>query len=118
MGFDNGHLGTLMPFGAPSTPSFADLSANGSSRTPERPFGRRRNATVAPGATTRKQARTASIRPRAVNTVSLANGSSPPGPSLCRVPLHALSGAWSIMARHEQVVAEVDMHAEVLPAVS
>jgi hypothetical protein len=22
MGFDNDHLGTLMPFGAPSTPSF------------------------------------------------------------------------------------------------
>jgi hypothetical protein len=51
MGFDNDHLNTLMPFGPPSTPSFADLSANGSSRTPERPFGRRRNATAAPGAT-------------------------------------------------------------------
>jgi hypothetical protein len=24
MGFDNDHLGTLMPFGAPSTPSFRD----------------------------------------------------------------------------------------------
>jgi hypothetical protein len=24
MGFDNDHLGTLMPFGAPSTPSSAD----------------------------------------------------------------------------------------------
>ena len=24
MGFDNDHLGTLMPFGAPSTPSFVD----------------------------------------------------------------------------------------------
>ena len=24
-GFDNDHLGTLMPFGAPSTPSFAEL---------------------------------------------------------------------------------------------
>jgi hypothetical protein len=24
MGFDNDHLGTLVPFGAPSTPSFCD----------------------------------------------------------------------------------------------
>jgi hypothetical protein len=38
--------------------------------------------------------------------------------SLCRVPLHALSGARSIMARHEQVAAEIDMHAKVLPPVS
>ena len=30
MGFDNDHLGTLMPFGAPSTPSFAGGLANGS----------------------------------------------------------------------------------------
>jgi hypothetical protein len=29
-GFDNDHLGTLMPFGAPSTSSFADGAANGS----------------------------------------------------------------------------------------
>jgi hypothetical protein len=28
MGFDNDHLGTQMPFGAPSTPSFADNVAN------------------------------------------------------------------------------------------
>jgi hypothetical protein len=27
-GFDNDHLGTLMPFGAPSTPSFTDGLAN------------------------------------------------------------------------------------------
>ena len=32
-GFDNDHLGTLMPLGAPSTPSFADSSANGSKST-------------------------------------------------------------------------------------
>ena len=32
MGFDNDHLGTLMPFGAPSTPSFADGLTNGSNR--------------------------------------------------------------------------------------
>src|SRR5271168_1456386 len=31
-GFDNDHLGTLMPFGAPSTPSFADAVANGANR--------------------------------------------------------------------------------------
>jgi hypothetical protein len=32
MGFDNDHLGTLMPFGAPSTPSFVvddDFGATG-----------------------------------------------------------------------------------------
>jgi len=28
MGFDNDHLGTLMPFGAPSTPSFVDDLVN------------------------------------------------------------------------------------------
>jgi hypothetical protein len=28
-GFDNDHLGTLMPFGAPSTPSFAEGAPNG-----------------------------------------------------------------------------------------
>jgi hypothetical protein len=32
MGFDNDHLGTLMPFGAPSTPSFAEDVANGFDR--------------------------------------------------------------------------------------
>jgi hypothetical protein len=30
MGFDNDRIGTLMPFGAPSTPSFPDGVANGS----------------------------------------------------------------------------------------
>jgi hypothetical protein len=29
MGFDNDHLGTLMPFGAPTTPSFIDDMARG-----------------------------------------------------------------------------------------
>ena len=34
-GFDNDHLGTLMPFGAPSTPSFANDLRN---RTPAPPL--------------------------------------------------------------------------------
>ena len=40
-GFDNDHLGALMPFGAPSTPSFADGSANGSNRTEAAPRAQR-----------------------------------------------------------------------------
>jgi hypothetical protein len=35
---DNDHLGTLMPFGAPSTPSFPSARRNGA----EHPFQRRR----------------------------------------------------------------------------
>jgi hypothetical protein len=33
MGFDNDHLDTLMPFGAPSTSSFGDGLADGSKST-------------------------------------------------------------------------------------
>ena len=35
MGFDNDHLGTLMPFGAPSTPSFREGVANGVKSDPK-----------------------------------------------------------------------------------
>src|SRR5271156_4155939 len=38
-GFDNDHLGTLMPFGAPSTPSFVDDLANGYANAVTTPVG-------------------------------------------------------------------------------